>query len=160
MPWVRQNGQHVFIRNNQPAHTTQSTSTDTQLSHTVDTGSLPKGIWCQWTGIPESVGHWAQQGAYGNLENAHTQVEIAEPASTCVAGVVVDSSKVKTDGIVLAYVIKKKRTLELSGLYATSENGVHIANTAIIQRGNFFVMARSKDDELETLISQFAELTG
>jgi hypothetical protein len=87
-------------------------------------------------------------------------VELAQPNSTVVAGVVTTTDTVKTDGIVLAWVIKKKRTLELSGLYSTTENGAFVANTAIIQRGNFFVMARSKDDELQKLMSQFAELTG
>ena len=63
-------------------------------------------------------------------------------------------------GIVFAWVLRRKRTLELSGLYSTSENGVPQGNTAIIQRGNFFVMARSKDDDLQTLAEKFSELTG
>jgi hypothetical protein len=152
----------MFFALNQPAQqSTTISASETANTISTATGSRDNGTWVEWSGTPDgAANYWAEQGAYGNLENAHTQIETAQPDSTCVAGVVVKSNTIKTDGIVLAWVIKKKRTLELSGIYATSQNGIHVANTAIIQRGNFFVMARSKDDELETLMSQFEELTG
>lgn len=162
MPWVRQGNEHVFYQVvTEPAvvrSAEQKSETDTAHVE-VSTGSAEIGTWCQWTGTPPWPSYWLERGASAKLEDAHSQVEVAEPNSKCVAGVVVAQNKIKTDGVTLAWVIKKKRTLELSGLYSTTENGIHVANTAIIQRGNFFVMARSKDDELQTLISKFAELT-
>jgi hypothetical protein len=165
MPWVRQNGKHVFITTRSVHITSESTSVtsapDAMQTISTSTGGLIKGVWCQYKGIPEGdADYWLRSAAQGKLENVHSQIELAEPGSTCVAGVVVGDNVVKTDGVVLAYVIKKKRTLDLSGLYATSENGLHVGDTAIIARDNFFVMARSKDDQVEKLTAQFAELTG
>jgi hypothetical protein len=164
MPWARDGDKHVFYStnevNNQRVSAVSTSSTASQHLTTSGTSTLEPGMWCQWSGAPSNTlpNGWATN----NLDNAHSHVEIAQPETTCCAGVVVENSpmKIKTTGIVLAWVIKKKRTLELSGLYQTSENGVHVADTAIIQRGNFFVMARSKDDELETLLTKFSELVG
>jgi hypothetical protein len=161
MPWTRVGNQHVFVQHTElVARSLPTTSTESTQETNTATGSINFGSWVQWTGEPKTTQYWAENGASGKLNNAHGQVELAQPNSTHVAGVVTKLDTVKTDGIVLAWVIKKKRTLELSGLYSTTENGAFVANTAIIQRGNFFVMARSKDDELQKLMSQFAELTG
>jgi len=159
MPWTRQGNQHVFVQYNELVDRSPKQTAVTRNNETnVPTNSIHFGKWVQWTGEPLTMNHWSQHG--GDFQNAHGRVELAQNGSTCTAGVVTRENTVTTDGIVLAWVIKKKRTLELSGLYSTSENGAFVANTAIIQRGNFFVMARSKDDELQKLTSQFAELTG
>ena len=113
-------------------------------------------MWAEWA----DAGSYKEGFSASNVTSAVVPVTVAAEGSTRVAGVVTGENRVLVSGgTVLAWVLRKKRTLELSGLYSTSENGVHVANTAIIQRGNFFVMARSKDDELQTLADKFAELT-
>ena len=105
------------------------------------------------------IGNWKSDGEQGVL-TCLSQVGPAQPKTTCCAGVLVNSSTIKNDGTTLAWVLRKKRTLDLSGLYNTSVNGVNIGKTAILQKGQVFIMARSHDDELDVLRSAFDELTG
>lgn len=157
MPWTRRGGKHVFFSISEPAASTSApTSTSSSaIEISTPTGSLSEGMWAEWA----DAGSYKENSA-SNVTTAVVPVTVAAEGSTRVAGVVTGENRVMVSGgVILAWVLRKKRTLELSGLYSTSENGVHVANTAIIQRGNFFVMARSKDDELQTLADKFAELT-
>ena len=154
MPWTRRDGKHVFFQQSEPVSTSSSqlgtASAGTAQTLNLITGSLAPNTWCQW----------AAASSYQGADASALPVVSAEPQTPNCAGVVLGPNQVQTDGIVFAWVLRRKRTLELSGLYSTSENGVPTGNTAIIQRGNFFVMARSKDDELQELSDKFAELTG
>ena len=155
MPWARRGGKHVFFSINEPVATSAPASTSsTNATYSTPTGSLSAGAWAEWNDATY------KNAPSSDVTSTVLPVSIATEGSTRVAGVVTAHNTIQTGGVVLAWVLRKKRTLELSGLYSTSENGVHVASTAIIQRGNFFVMARSKDDELETLADKFAKLTG
>jgi hypothetical protein len=158
MPWSRIGDKHVFVQFNELVTQPSTLALGTSSHNLALVTSIPVGRWVQWTGEPITNNFWAENGSSGKMNNAHGSVELAEPQSRCVAGVVAKTNEIVTDGITLAWILKKKRTLELSGLYTTSENGVFVGNTAIIQRGNFFVMARSHDDDVETLTSKFTEL--
>ena len=158
MPWTRQGGKHVFFSISEPAASTSApaSTSSSAIEISTPTGSLSEGMWAEWA----DAGSYKEGFSASNVTSAVVPVTVAAEGSTRVAGVVTGENRVLVSGgTVLAWVLRKKRTLELSGLYSTSENGVHVANTAIIQRGNFFVMARSKDDELQTLADKFAELT-
>ena len=152
MPWTRRDGKHVFFQQSEPVSTTAALSATGASTQTfsVVTGSLTSNTWAEWT-----EGQNLQSASASSLG-----VVAATPETERCAGVVTGPNQVQTSGIVFAWVLRRKRTLELSGLYSTSENGVPQGNTAIIQRGNFFVMARSKDDDLQTLADKFSELTG
>ena len=161
MPWARDvnSGQHVHynlarpvIRNVTPQ--TIVASADIQTSTT----GLQEGTFVQFSGT-ESPQQHAQAAAQKNYSSPTLSVEMAEPSTNCVAGVVVGANQVKSTGTVLAWVIQQKRELPLSGVYATSINGVHVANTAIVQMGKAIVLARSKDDDVERLKQQFSQLT-
>ena len=163
MPWVRDilTNKHVFHRMNEPVTTTVPTISapaTTSSEKTINTGSASRGTWVEYTGQPTTTNAWFIAAATLNHNSPPIQVQPAQEHSKCVAGVVTDTNRVQTDGTVLAWVIRKKRTLDLSGLYDTSRNGVHVSKTAIIQNGNLFLMARSRDDDVEKLKEQFSEL--
>ena len=152
MPWTRRDGKHVFFQQSEPVSTFSALSATGASPQTLNvfTGSQQLNTWAEW----------GDAQSYQGIAPSSLPVVPATPETTRCAGVVTSQNQLQTDGVVFAWVLRRKRKLELSGLYSTSENGVPIGNAAIIQRGNFFVMARSKDDELQTLADKFKELTG
>ena len=160
MPWSRDaaTGQHVFYHLSRPAQPIVSAQSNSGAdTNTVSTGSIQEGSFVQYTGV-EPPSQFATQAAQKNYTPTMT-VELADPKSTCVAGVVTGTNQIKTKGVVLAWVIKQKRELPLSGIYSTSVNGVSVGSTAIVRFGSSFIMARSRDDDVEKLKQQFSELT-
>ena len=61
----------------------------------------------------------------------------------------------------LCWLIKGKRTLPLSGIYNRTINGVGTGKVVVLHdpRDNSFIMASSKDDDIELLKMQFSALT-
>ena len=160
MPWVTRGNQHVFVNFASAPTTTPTQTTVPSSNHAFAvTGAIPTGTFVEWTGEQPSPHYWGEQVAMGNFDRAETLVQVAGVDSPTTAGVVVGTNQVKTTGTVLAWVIRKKRELPLSGLYATSVNGAPKGNTAIVQLGQTFLMCKSKDDALEKLVQQFKELT-
>jgi len=158
MPWVRQGDKHVFLSISRPVLPTVTAPLASGADvKPISTGLISEGSFVQYDGIQPSPQFWATQAAQKNYSPTMT-VEIAEKNSTCVAGVVTATNQIQTSGVVLAWIIKQKRELPLSGVYSTSVNGVTVANTAIVQVGQAFVMAKSRDSQVEKLTQQFAEL--
>ena len=162
MPWTRLQGRHVFVaRNARPAQATPSTSGNSSLEiRLIDTGGVANGLILEYSGmLPDNISSFSTQASNG-FDTGVTKLQAAQPESPCAAGVVVGTNKLKTSGTVLAWVVRAKRTLDLNGLYNTSQNGISSGKTCILQRGNFFAMLASRNDEIHELTDKFQELTG
>jgi hypothetical protein len=171
MPWKTVNGRFVYfsapVAHNDPVSvaTTVGDEQHEHSPHTTGESGLEPGMFCEYSGNPSTIiGTWRPVDET-DVDSIANHIQVAGIKSASVAGVVIADNggtyAVKEAGLTLAWIIRPtKRLLPLSGIYNKSVQGVNVGKSVILVNQNHFVIASSKDDELELLTEKFNELVG
>ena len=164
--WNYENGTFVFrpiqsiTRRRSDSVSTTHTHVDDEL--TSGDSAIEIGTFVQSSGEPStSIGSFKHSLG---IDRAEVHVEPAEHNSRGVVGVVkntVSGYTLVDTGMCLCWLIKGKRTLPLSGIYSRTINGASSGKVVVLHdpRDDSFIMASSKDDDIELLKMQFSALT-
>jgi len=169
MPWTYVNGNYTFEASSshitRPRVSEQTTGADGGF-YSSGESNIAVGEFVEY-GIEPST-HVSSFDHGQSVELAQAHVQRAQENSVTVAGVAyaikdsngVKSYKFKEKGVVLAWISKrKKRTLDLNGIYNTTVNGASKGKTVIIARDDNFVFLASRDNAVEQLSEKFSALT-
>ena len=142
MPWTRQGGKFVWVTTQAPAPVIPQIGSNTSTNRTLENGIV--------------VGDVVQYS--GTTMSQYPNFHLNKATSGGVVAGLVDSGGAVAD-VGMAWVIDEPRELPLSGIYQRTVNGLADGQVVVIVgKDNSFVMARTKDDDVEILRDRFNAL--
>jgi len=133
--------------------------------HTTGESGIVPGMFCQYSGNPSTIIGTYKPIDDEDVDSISNHIELAQKGTDSCAGIVVSDNggtySIKDSGIVLAWILRPtKRLLPLSGIYEKSIQGLPSGRSVILVAADgYFVIATSRDNEMEFLIERFNALT-